>query len=195
MYNSYKGIVLIFAAILFIGCDSVTELFNAGETIAKHDEQLAILEEELKNIKEDLSNLQDEYLKLLFDKWIRDLDKVALLRPGDSGYSLVRFDLGVLTVRLADVSHFANSAKILLKLGNPLACNITKLKASIEWGQVDEEGNPNNDTLKSKEINFSENIQSGSWTDVSVVLDDTPPEDLGFVRVREVSHGSISLSK
>lgn len=85
MYNSYKGIVLIFAAILFIGCDSVTELFNAGETIAKHDEQLAILEEELKNIKEDLSNLQDEYLKLLFDKWIRDLDKVWRKRLTPTG--------------------------------------------------------------------------------------------------------------
>jgi hypothetical protein len=195
MYNIYKGIALIFVALLFMGCESVTELFNAGETITRHDEQIVILEEELKNVKEDLSNLQAEYLKLLFDKWIRDLDKVALLRPGDSGYSLVRFDLGVLTVRLADVSSFANSSKILLKIGNILACDITELKVNIEWGQVDEEGNPNNDTSKSKEFSFSEKLQSGSWTNVSVVLDDTPPADLGFVRLRDVSHGGISLSK
>ncbi|MBU3055800.1 MAG: DUF3251 domain-containing protein [Pseudomonas indica] len=44
-------------------------------------------------------------------------------------------------------------------------------------------------------MSFAETFRSGAWTNVSVVLEGTPPAELGFVRIRNVSHTGIALIK
>lgn len=130
------------------------------------------------------------------DEWTRFMDElkgVVYLRPGDDGYSVIHYDLGVLTVRLDDVSPYANGAKVRLRFGNPLASTVNGLRCTIEWGQVDENGSSIASTTKSKELSLSEEMRSGAWTDVQVVLESIPPEQLGFVRVKEITHSGIRL--
>jgi hypothetical protein len=121
------------------------------------------------------------------------LDEVAYLTPGEEGYSVVKSDIGAITVSLKDVKPYANGSRITLQFGNILNATITGVKAKLEWGSVDAKGIPKNETQKSREITFSKSLRSGSWTKISVVLERVPPSDLGFVRVRELKHTGIIL--
>lgn len=174
---------LLFAAsLLLFGCDQ-----TANTTLEKKLEaanaQITLLQKDLTEQKQ----------KREFDELIQNFDKIAYLTPGSSGYSSIKFDLGVLTVQLADVNPYANGSKVTLKFGNTLAASINGLKATIDWGKVTEKGAAINESAKSKEITFTETLRAASWTPVSVVLDGLPPNELGFVRVHDVTHTGIQL--
>ena len=124
---------------------------------------------------------------------IKDWDKVAYLTPGSDGYSAVKMDLGYLTVNLANIAAYANGSKVSLTFGNLTSATIDGLKATIEWGSVDEKGMPKNEEAKSREIKLTESLYSGAWNKADVVLEGVPPTALGFVRVRDVTHQGIRL--
>jgi hypothetical protein len=147
----------------------------------------------LDSLQEKVASLEHEVEKLKIASMVRSFENVSYLTPGDTGYSTARFDLGVVLIQLADIKSYANGTKIQLVIGNTLASSITGLKANIEWGKVDEKGLPINESTKSKAVSFSETIRSGAWTNVSLVLDGVPANELGFVRVRDVSHTGVSL--
>ena len=53
------------------------------------------------------------------------------------------------------------------------------------------QGSPKNEQARSREISVNESLRAGAWTNVS--LEAVPPTELGFVRVKEMSHRSINL--
>jgi hypothetical protein len=118
---------------------------------------------------------------------------MAYLTPGSDGYSVVRTDLGPVTVSLIDVQPYANGSRVTLKIGNTTSATINGAKATLEWGNVDAKGLPNNENAKSRDVSFTESLTRGSWTTVRVVLDRVPPAALGFVRVKNILHTGISL--
>ena len=124
---------------------------------------------------------------------IKDWDKVAYLTPGSDGYAAVKMDLGYLTVNLANIAPYANGSKVSLTFGNLTSATIDGLKATIEWGSVDDKGLPKNEEAKSREIKLTESLFSGAWNKADVVLEGVPPTALGFVRVRDVTHQGIRL--
>jgi hypothetical protein len=166
-------------------------------TNAAQESRLKAAEAKLDKTQGDVAALRAEITDLKkkreFDDLVKLWDKVAYLTPGAEGYSAVRFDLGVLTVQLADVKPYANGSKVTLRFGNTLSSSITGLKATVEWGKVDDKGAPDNDNAKSKDMTFVETLKGGAWTPISVVLDGIPPAQLGFVRVSNVSHTGIQL--
>lgn len=119
----------------------------------------------------------------------------AYLTPGSAGYSAIRFDLGTMTIGIDDIQPFANGSKVALRIGNPLAATIDGLKAKVEWGEVDEQGTPKEETTKSKDMVFSEELRSGTWTRVHVVLEGVRADKLGFIRVKDVGHQGIALTR
>lgn len=155
------------------------------------------LEKKLEATNAQIASLQSDMTELKrkqdIDEFIKSMDNFAYLRPGSDGYSTIKFDLGVLTVQLADVKPYANGSKVTLKFGNTLSASINGLKATIDWGKVNEKGSPINDSEKSKEVTFKQILRSSSWTSTTVVLDDLPPNVLGFVRVHDVTHTGIQL--
>lgn len=163
------------------------------------DPRVGNLQREITSAKNEIASLKEEVAELKrqreFEQLFKDFDKIAYLTPGSEGYSTIRFDLGVLTISIGNVVEYANGSKVTLQFGNPLSSTINGLQAKIEYGEVDEKGMPQNGTTKTKEVTFSKSLRSGSWTKVSVVLDGIPSSKLGFVRVREVSHTGISLTK
>jgi hypothetical protein len=128
------------------------------------------------------------------NRLIRDLDSIAYLTPGRPGYTALRTNHIPITVSLEDVREYANGSRVALDIGNTSTANITGLSATIEWGEV-KDGSPVNETAHRREVKFTETIRSGRWTRVTVSLDGVPPKNLGFVRLREVSHDSISLPR
>jgi hypothetical protein len=80
---------------------------------------------------------------------------------------------------------------VLLQFGNPLSSSISGLKAKIEWGKVDTKGVAHN--TGSKDMIFAQSLPRGAWTSISIVLDGTPPSELGFVRLSDIQHTGIEL--
>ena len=146
----------------------------------------------LRRSKNEVKSLKNNFE---IDKLLRDISEIAYLTPGSDGYSTIKYDLGVLTVQLADVQPYANGAKITLNFGNTLSASVNGLKMTMDWGKVDKEGKVINESSKSKEVVLSELLRSGAWMKFSVVLDGIPPSELGFVRVHNVTHTGIRLFK
>lgn len=171
--------------VLVAACDQPHNNAMLEGRLAKAESQVLKLQHEVGDLKE----------KREWDAVLQGWDKVAYLTPGAEGYSTVGFDLGVLTVQLTDVRPYANGSKVTLRFGNTLFSSIDGLKATIEWGEVNDKGVPDNTTVKSKDMTFAQSVRGGAWTPISVVLDGLPPAELGFVRVSKVSHTGIRLLK
>ena len=150
-------------------------------------EKISQLEEKIKKIEERTNSLET-------DKLFANIKKIAFLTPGSSGYATIIFDLGTLTINMKDVQAFANSTKVTLEFGNPLGATITGLKATVDWGTVDSKGFVDKE-IGSKEITMEKDILSASWNNVTVTLDNIEPKNLGFIRVRNVTHSGIKLRK
>ena len=165
--------LLLTTALLFSGCDS------------KSDKSGLAMQEKINELADRVNTLETQ-------KFWEDIDKVAYLTPADSGYSSIRFDLGTLTVKMKDVQPFANATKVTLVFGNTLGSTITGLKAKVEWGTVDAKGLPEKQ-LGSKEITMDKDIQSSSWNNITITLENTEPKNLGFIRVKNVTHTGIKL--
>lgn len=183
----YGFLIVIFS----ISCDS-------QERFSKFENRITILEDSLSTLGEQIIYLNSEVWKLNRDKYNRELfenlDKIAYLNPGSSGYSTIKSDLGVLTVSLENVRPYANGSQVTLRWGNILNTAIDGLNMKVEYGSVDETGSPDNENAKSREFKMSESLKSGYWNNVNVVLEGIRPENLGFVRIREVYHSGIRLS-
>lgn len=149
-------------------------------------------QKQIYELQKQIDNLKTERER---DNIRKLISEIAFLTPGGSGYSAVKFDLGVLTVQLVDVQPYANGSKVTLKFGNPLFADIDGLKATIEYGRVDGNGDVVNENYKSKEITVSEVIRQGAWSAAPIILDGLAPAELGFIRVKEVSHTGIKLFK
>jgi outer membrane murein-binding lipoprotein Lpp len=160
--------------------------------VATLEKKAADLESQVEALKASVQQLQQQKS---FDQLLRDLDSVAYLTPGSNGYSIVQTDLGRMTVALENVQPYANGTRITLRFGNLTSATVNGAKARVEWGSADAKGVPKNETARSRDVSFSESLRAGTWTNVLVVLEGVPPTELGFVRIKDVTHTGISLLK
>lgn len=188
-------IVVLMSAISLSGCEYIDILNNSKEIIAKQEIEIQTLQNVVYEMKREVASLKSKQDELELKNMFDDFKYVAFLTPGDSGYSTIMFDIGVLTVKLEDVKAYANGSKIKIRFGNTLNTSINGLKAKFEWGEFDSNGTIVNDPNNTKDVTFTEKLRPGSWTSVSLVLDKVPPTKLGFVRIKNVTHSGISLSK
>lgn len=182
------------AAMLLLGCNPKgnnnsrileleSEVAALRSKVASLDTRLMLLEKEV-GINEDM---------LTAYKNLKELEGVAYLTPDSTGYSVIRMDLGNLTVSLADVSPYANGSKVTLRFGNLTSATIEGLNATIEWGPVDQEGSPISGKINSKGFDATEPLNPGSWYSAAIVLEGIQPSLLGFVRIRGVGHRAIRM--
>lgn len=180
-----------YAAVLAIFCAGCLE---QGQPQVKSAD-IEALRADIQGLRTEIADLKLAQSALEMDDIVDDWAEIAFLRPADTGWSPIRFSLGVLTIQMADVKPYANGSKVSLVFGNTLATTISGLAAKIEWGPVDANGSPTNGATKAKDIKFNEEIRSGKWTTVPLVLDGVSPSDLGFVRVSNLSFSGILLNK
>ena len=178
IFTKYFLIALLFLFSLF-GCQD--------------NKRFESLEKQIDSLKTDYSDLKRQVTKIQFDKLLEGYDKEAYLTPGGDGYSTVRFDLGTLTISITNIIPYANGSKVTLRFGNTLSSTINGLKATAEYGPVDEKGIAIYDQIKTKELSFIKSLRSGSWTNIDVVLEGVPPDKLGYVRIKDVTHTGIEL--
>ena len=166
--------------------------FSLAGCTQPSDTRIAPLEERIAGLEAKLIKLQQQVeMNQMFKEW----EGIAFLTPGATGYSLLKSDLGTLTVSLTNVLPYASGSKVALQFGNLSSAAIDGLKAKVEWGPVDKDGTPRNAEAKSRDVVFNESLTSGGWTTAELVLEGVPPTDLGFVRLREVGHRAIRLRR
>lgn len=169
------------AGLMLTGCGQNVSM----ETIQNSSDEIQALQEKVDGLQQQIEIMD----------FLRNLERVAYLKPGDEGYTVIQSDIGFLTVALEDIKPYANGSKVTLNFGNATAATINGLNARIDWGSVGDDGAPINDKAKSREVKFSETLRAGAWTRANVVLEGIPPTELGFVRLREVGHSGIKLNK
>lgn len=182
---------IFIALLLCTGCSDQQQVAGLRRDVADTQKKLIVIEQKAEALAAEVAQLKQSQD---WEKFIRDLDRVAFLTPGSNGYSVLRYELGFLTVSFTNVEPYANGSRITLKFGNPLSASINGVEGTIEYGTVDEKGNPKNLEAKRKDISFSESLTGGAWTSVQIVLEGVPNDKLGFVRVKDLKHSGISLS-
>jgi hypothetical protein len=134
-----------------------------------HSETVAALEK----LRGDLEKLDSEWSRR---GW-------ALLSPGEGGSSMLEHDFGSLSVSLENVESYASGTKVMLKLGNFTSARLTGITADIAWGSwVDQDPIE----LGSKTIPVVRELEPGSFTRFTVVLEDTDPTALGYIHFSDV---------
>jgi hypothetical protein len=176
-------VVSLVVTISVFGCRDGS--ITPADVISRDSSQIEALKAEVALLKSRLDAAE----------WLTRSERIAYLTPGERGYQRVRFELGTITVSLEDVKSYANGSKVTLRFGNPLAAELTQVKARLEWGTVGANGYPDEKIRKSKDVSFTESLRAGSWTGTDVVLDGVQPAELGFVRVLELSCGGMTLKR
>lgn len=180
--------VVLFSFLFFVGCAQEPE-------IASLKKESVALQADLDSMKTSLTNMEQ---KIERDRSLNDFeahfDSIAYLTPGSDGYSVIKTDLGYFTIQLSNVQAYANGSKVTLKFGNLTSAKINGTKGTVEWGRVAKDGSPDNDNERSKEFRVNEPLRPGAWTDTAIVLETIPPTELGFVRVKDLSHTGIILA-
>lgn len=190
---SWLSILLVSYAVSTAGCKDA-RVDSLQEQLAKQEDKIELLEVAQDELETQLLDATRSITKLQVENIFVEMDKIAYLTPGSGGYSTIRFDLGILTADIEDIRPYGNGSKVTISFGNPLACTINGLKMSIDYGEVNEDGTPDNDSARQKDVTVSESMKSASFTDVELVLEGVPANSLGFVRLKDVSHVGIRLS-
>ena len=188
-----RSILVVLMSLFFLSaCQDDKKISELESKVAASEVKISKIQEQIDSLKTSNEILEKS---ININEFIGNMDKLAYLTPGQTGYSTIKFDLGVLTVSLEDIKPYANGSKITLNFGNTLSSSINGLKGTFEWGKVDEKGSPINNLAKTKDITFSETFIGGSWTKVSIVLDGIPPTEFGFLRLKNFSHSGIKLAR
>lgn len=177
--------LLLPAILLLSACSDPKTLQDLETRIKELENASAVTKDKLQALEDDVK----------VNELFRDLDSIAYVRPSDQGYSTVRSDLGVMTIRLTDVKSYANGSRVILQFGNVSGATINGLKAKVDWGRVDENDRPKINGEKTREITFDKKLKASAWTNVPVILEGIPPAQLGYVRVSQVSHRGIELAR
>ncbi|MFN8774637.1 MAG: DUF3251 domain-containing protein [bacterium] len=174
------------AMYLAVGALITLQLLGCSDSAGNADvaRRLGELEKKLKDIE------ADREFRALMDSF----RGMAFLRPGDSGYSLIEFNLGRMTVQMVDVTPFASGSRVALRFGNFSSAGFDGVSATLEYGPTDEKGNVVTGETRAKEVKFSEIFRPGSWNTVSVTLDGIQPAQLGYIRITNVAHSGIRLT-
>jgi Protein of unknown function (DUF3251) len=168
----------------------VSQVNSIEQRVKQLEAKNATLSADTQALRDSLNQLEG---KQSMDEFVHSYDSIAYLTPGSRGYAVVQMDLGRITVSLENVQPYANGSRVTLRFGNLTSARIDGVKATLEWGTVNKQGAPDNDTERSREISLEESLRAGAWTNVPVVLEGVPSVELGFVRVKDVSHHGIVL--
>jgi len=184
---------VIVIALSLSGCEYLDLLSKNNEQLSRQVEEIQDLKASLSRLQSEISTIKSKQLELEWANMYEDYQHTAFLKPGDSGYSTIKFPMGVLTVSLDDIKQYANGSKVRIRFGNTLYTSLSGVKAKLEWGSIDSNGTVIDNPLNTKDVSFTEDLKPGAWTSVYVVLDNIQPSDLGFIRIKNIANDSIFL--
>lgn len=173
----------VVATALLSACAERSEVRELSQRLEALEAKVSLVEQATEDVK----------TRQGVDRLVQDAERVAYLTPASDGYSALQTDIGPITLTLSNVEPYANGTRVTLRVGNPMSATINDASATVEWGSVGSDGQPQNDIARSRRVQLGTSLRPGAWTNVQLVLDAVQPAQLGFVRVRDVESGGISL--
>jgi hypothetical protein len=123
-----------------------------------------------------------------------NLDEI-ILRPSEKGFGAVRTNLGILVISFENIEPYADGSKVKLNIGNLQVGTFSDIKATIEWGTLGKDGFLDVIAQKTKDLTLSGEFISGRWNPYELTLEEIPPDKFSFIRLKDLSISSVSLSK
>ena len=176
MRNVFVG----FAAMI-AGCNNApaTPAFAQDDNL---DIEVMSLKEQVKLLRE---RVDEAHTSATQDDW-------ANLRTNQTGYAVVDAKGIQLLISLEHVSESASGSKATLRIGNPSTADITRLHLNLSYGKATKDGLLT-EPVRNKQENITDRLAAGQWTEVTVGLPDTPPKDLGVIRINGAVAETILL--
>lgn len=165
-------------------------LTMAAAAAACEKPRVESLEREVAQLKQTLDQQQKEFeaeRDAVGD--LLDAGETVTLKPADQSYDALWHDLGVFTIELEEVTPTERGSRVKLRVGNLLSAAVSNVEAKVEWGQDPDES----PAPYSERRSLGRVLPQGSWSDVTLDLDGVPPPQLGYIRISEVTIGSVSL--
>ena len=148
------------------------------------------LRNEVTQLKQQLDELKKEQdAEREARRQALDAGKSATFKPTDKGFATLRHDLGVLAVEFASVEPVDNGSRVVLRLGNVSSAAVNDVEAKVEWGKDPSDAS----SIRAQNVTLGRVLPQGVWSEVALLLESVPPDQLGFVRISELTVGSVSL--
>jgi hypothetical protein len=162
---------ILLLAILSAACSQKTEQVSPANAASAPSSE-AKLRDELQQLKWDLYFLKS---------------RVNTIEAGDAtisteehGYDVARTKFGPFTVSARGVTPYLDGHKVKLRIGNLTNANFSDAKLKLSWGPPFDQNRLDEweKNQKKREVKLNENLVSGSFTDVEVILTPSKPEDI-----------------
>ena len=175
-FASQAGLVLL----LLASCDEAPKQEDYSGLVDVMNIRVQTLEDKVRELEKD--RLTDQHFE-------------AMLKPNETGYTMLGTDETMLPMELVRVIPSANGSKAVVLVGNPLNATITKLSALLKWGQTNDKGEPQEPVKELARYTFEGSFPPGQWTEKTIPLSDLPPAKVGYVRFSGAIIGSMSLDR
>lgn len=184
-----KKIAFYTIFVILTGCEDLKVGSSNDELVNKISE----LENRLITNEAELHEIKNQISDVSVNELIRKFEKIAFLKVGSKEFLPITTEVGVITVNLSSIEPYANGSKLSIVFGNPLAATITNVKFTVDYGSLGKDGLILEESERSKEINLTEPLKAASWNKVELLLEALPINELGYVRIRNLTVSNISL--
>ena len=190
------GAVVVCAACLVVSCDrqkSTSSSNSVGHAQKKLEEEVDDVGREVRYLKRRVKELESAM----------EGESPVGISLAQEGFSSVKTSVGTLFISCHDVTPYLNGHKLKLWIGNPFVANLSSLKLKYEYGlkepdlpsimagKKESDGWKSYDDALSKyeqslhkgEIDVSQPLQAGKWTEIELTLVPSTVEELGHVNV------------
>ena len=152
-------------------------------------QRVGTLEEEVARLKKSLDEQKQglETERQTLQAFMNAAD-VVTLKPSDQGFDALWHDLGVFAIELPLVAAIEDGSRVTLRIGNMTAGAVNNVEAKVEWGT-----DPTAPPVRSERKPLARVVPQGGWAEIALDLNGVTPDHLGFVRLSEVTIGSVSL--
>jgi hypothetical protein len=119
---------------------------------------------------------------------------------GSRGYSRIDTNSGTFLVSIENVTPYVDGFRVTCNFGNPTTATYNGFKLKAKWGpRYDRRAKNRNYTswqgsLREKELDLPDHLQSGAWNRVSFVLSPAKADEFGYLELSMVTN-TISLRK
>jgi hypothetical protein len=196
------NLLVVAAASLVGACDRHTtstksdageaQLAELEKAVEKQGQQIASLQEETERLRKDVGIVAE-----VANRADMQLPKMSVvtLRPDDSNYQTLSWDLGRLTLALVSADKHPKGTRITLRIGNPNYARLYRVKARVAYGEVDNRGQPIEKSTQVKTALLSEYVDAGSWRATRLVLVGVPAERFGYITIGDIKAETVSMQR
>ena len=117
------------------------------------------------------------------------------LHPGEPGFGLLNVGIGTLAVTLDSIQSTEQGSLAFLTIGNPTTADLSRLDATLEWGPLDADGEPEHSKESSRTGLVADRLPAGEWRLAKVLLPGMSLTAVGVLRISKATVGDISLKR